>query len=495
VGGVLLGLHRVEMDKVLSRRTLEVAARAGQSFGIVLYALIWGVVLLPWLAAQLILYWLLPIARKKCGRLSAWMLHEELDKLRLKLGVLVLACAAYGMWIIPWAISDRSTLFGIWEDCPVVQDEVWIGCFGFLLGPVWADISMVQGWLCFAAALHLGLLALIVPGLGRFARRHCTYIPARSLFAMLHANSPRDDATLTRFGPGKLLVGQPREAATGIFGFIGCSEDELRERMARSVVAIVDEAEALEDEVLSECLSYVLHERAGHSERTFQNCGLRDRAPDGSELPGRHGMTLADFCALDVARDAQLSEAHVAALRLYSTAAFAAISQPMRNLKTRRARSGEKADANGRVPIEPPQLREPHPLPVTMAFIYEGLKRMRAVSAGVHEPGVHEPGSVRSEEDGPSEILNRESTGVWVDPSVLPAPMGPASPHNRAPPRHPREYFAGVRIVAPEAVAHDPPPAVPPQDTLALAGRVVEQSAGARELILRVPRPESGAVS
>jgi len=51
------------------------------------------------------------------------------------------------------------------------------------------------------------------------------------------------------------------------------------------------------------------------------------------------------------------------------------LNSPMRNLKTR-------LDSRGvRVPREPPQLAAPHPLPVTMAFIYEGLKRLRAVNA------------------------------------------------------------------------------------------------------------------
>jgi hypothetical protein len=87
--------------------------------------------------------------------------------------------------------------------------------------------------------------------------------------------------------------------------------------MARGVVAIAEEVEVLGDEMLSESLHYVLHERARSSGRTFQNGWLRDRAPDGSELPKRHGMALADFCVLDAALEAQLSEAHVVALRLY----------------------------------------------------------------------------------------------------------------------------------------------------------------------------------
>jgi hypothetical protein len=389
------------------------------------------------------------------------MLHEELDKLRLALALLVLASFVYGSWIDPSAIcSDRALLYEVWQDCPTIQDELWFGCVGFLLGPFLAKVLWIQGWICYAVMPLLVGLALYAPGPGRRIR-HQILIPGERLYAMLHGESPRDDRVPTHFGPGKLLVGQPKEAATGMFGFIGCNEDALRLRMARGVAAIVEEAAALGDEVLSECLNYVLHERAGSSERAFQNGWLRDRAPDGSELLGRHGMTLADFCALDVALDAQLSEGHVVALRLYSTAAFAAINQPMRNLKTRRARAGEKVGADGRVPIEPPQLLEPHPLPVTMVFIYEGLKRMRAVSAGVHEPASH-----RSEVDGPTQTLLNEPSDVWLEP--VPLPM-PALPLRTPQSLHPREYFAGVSITPAGADGGDPPPELPTRNSLAIA--------------------------
>mmetsp|Transcript_19092 Transcript_19092/g.56326 ORF Transcript_19092/g.56326 Transcript_19092/m.56326 type:complete len:267 (+) Transcript_19092:937-1737(+) len=89
-------------------------------------------------------------------------------------------------------------------------------------------------------------------------------------------------------------------------------------------------------------------------------------------------MVLADFVALPVARRAKLEEAHVVALRLYSTAAFRALNGPMRNLKMSHCRKGEDGSP---LPLEPPQLAAPHPQPVTMAFIYEALKRMRAVAA------------------------------------------------------------------------------------------------------------------
>jgi hypothetical protein len=281
-------------------------------------------------------------------------------------------------------MSGRHELYGVWQDCPVIQDAAWVGCFGFLLGPTAADILLVQGWLCCAAVPFVGLLILLAPGPGRLARRLCARIPARSLFSMLHADSRADDGRPTRFGPGKLLVGQPKEAATGIYGFIGCGEDELRVRMARGVAAVEEEVEAMGDEVL------------------------------------------------------------------YTTAAFAAINQPMRNLKTRRARPGEPGSAAGRVPVEPPRLAEPHPLPVTVAFTYEGLKRMRAVSAAVHELGALRGDGEPSEQwaELPEELVG------------LSNPAGAAAPGGHALRLHPREYFAGVRMVRPEGA--EPAPAPPP---------------------------------
>ena len=63
-----------------------------------------------------------------------------------------------------------------------------------------------------------------------------------------------------------------------------------------------------------ECLQYVLHERAGSSHKTFQNGWRRDE--------GRDGETLADFVDHPFSREAGLNEAHVLALRLYTTAVF-----------------------------------------------------------------------------------------------------------------------------------------------------------------------------
>ena len=74
-------------------------------------------------------------------------------------------------------------------------------------------------------------------------------------------------------------------------------------------------------------------------------------------------MQLRDFCVHRFSSIAKLEEAHVVALRLYSTAAFRSINTPLRELA-----SGERV--------------EPHHLPVTVAFLDEGVKKLRAVMAG-----------------------------------------------------------------------------------------------------------------
>ena len=73
-------------------------------------------------------------------------------------------------------------------------------------------------------------------------------------------------------------------------------------------------------------------------------------------------MTLADFMADPNSREAELEEAHVLALRLYTTKAYLLINNPLRDL--------------GRH-----QRGEAHPLPVTVAFLAEAIRRLRAVGA------------------------------------------------------------------------------------------------------------------
>jgi hypothetical protein len=78
---------------------------------------------------------------------------------------------------------------------------------------------------------------------------------------------------------------------------------------------------------------------------------------DGTFVEGRAYQRLADFVAHPNAVAAGLEEAHVVALRWYTTPAFKSLNQPLRDAN----REGE------------------HPFAVTIAFINDGIKRLRAV--------------------------------------------------------------------------------------------------------------------
>ena len=76
-------------------------------------------------------------------------------------------------------------------------------------------------------------------------------------------------------------------------------------------------------------------------------------------------MRLAGFCELPEAITARLEEAHVASLRIYTTAAYKVINGPLRD----------------------PWGEKPHPLPVTVSFLSDGIGKLRAVSA--LQPNAH----------------------------------------------------------------------------------------------------------
>ena len=230
--------------------------------------------------------------------------------------------------------------------------------------------------------------------------------------------------------PAALVFGQPREAALGIDPFLCVPPNQIRAGMAEGVVAIRREIEAAastaEQKALDtlECLDYVQLSRAGSSatvcaarvrslahllsvlhacssphcmqliapymhaahhptsssrfrSQTFPNsphprdCDENGLRPDRRTASG-DGMTLADFVSDPNSREAELEEAHVLALRLYTTRAFLLINIPLRDLGRH-----ERGEA--------------HPLPVTVAFLAEAIRRLRAVGAklaNAHSPVV-----------------------------------------------------------------------------------------------------------
>ena len=106
---------------------------------------------------------------------------------------------------------------------------------------------------------------------------------------------------------------------------------------------------------------------AGESEEVFQNGLKRDCNENGELLDSRkvwvgiggetRGMRLADFHKSSAPTDAGLSIAEVAALRLYTTAAYKSINGPLRE--------------QGRLQL--------HPLAATVFHIHQAVKKLRIV--------------------------------------------------------------------------------------------------------------------
>ena len=117
---------------------------------------------------------------------------------------------------------------------------------------------------------------------------------------------------------------------------------QVVELLAREV-ANLNNSQNTEKEgmTLQDWFDYIVREPA--TERQFSN-GTRD---------DEHvGMSFQDFCNHPVAINCGLSQAHVCAIRLYTTHAYRFFNNPLRE-------------------------RKKHPLPMTVQFLADGLKRLR----------------------------------------------------------------------------------------------------------------------
>jgi hypothetical protein len=175
----------------------------------------------------------------------------------------------------------------------------------------------------------------------------------------------------------ELMFGQRADSVLGIGHLMRVPDALLRTAMSGGVGAIVSEFARTGTEVDNECLDYILRQHAGSSCKIFDNspcprdCDERGYVRSDRTTATGDGMTLADFVAHAHSQTAELGEAHVLALRLYTSAAFASLNKPLRDLA-----SGARS--------------EPHPFPVTIAFITEGIKKLRAVAASSTAPHTRE---------------------------------------------------------------------------------------------------------
>ena len=171
--------------------------------------------------------------------------------------------------------------------------------------------------------------------------------------------------------PTELRFGRPAAAALGVEHYMCVTREVVPQGLLDGTAAIVREVSAGGSDEDNECLEYVLRAEAGSSERTYQGGLRRDCGESGTVLAcrtvsdgqgGTRGMRLEEFVSHPSAQLANLTEAHIVALRLYTTQAFRSINNPLRD--------GERFERG-----------EPHPLPVTVALIRDALVKLRAVEA------------------------------------------------------------------------------------------------------------------
>ena len=178
----------------------------------------------------------------------------------------------------------------------------------------------------------------------------------------------------------ELRSGQPENAARGIYHFMRVPDplDAGREGMEAEIDAFVANVEKMSDEEViaryrdpwepkdvtaSTLRAKVRDEVAGNFNYVAYETAIEKKYHNGTRDGGRGPVTLDYFVNHSLARAAELSEAHVIALRYYTAHAFKYLNNPLR-------RVSEFYDKG-----------VPHPLPVIIAYIADGIKKLRAVQS------------------------------------------------------------------------------------------------------------------
>ena len=170
-----------------------------------------------------------------------------------------------------------------------------------------------------------------------------------------------------------LRFGERAAAAHGLLELLNADDPAAVQRgVAEGFDAIEREVMANGTDVDKECFDYVVRRAAGSSDKLFPNspyprdCDANGVRADRLTTLGE-GMLLADFRSHPHAVAARLTLVHVLVLRLYSTAAFASINQPLRMASDKDRASAAAA----------------HPFPVLVMLLAEAIKKLRAVPARV----------------------------------------------------------------------------------------------------------------
>ena len=166
-----------------------------------------------------------------------------------------------------------------------------------------------------------------------------------------------------KFITSLLKTGHPRVAALGVTACLGVADKDLWAGMGRGLDAIVEEFERNGSDEARACLHYILHDMVGSNSTQWPHAGdvVMDSFADPAADDGRSGQTFAYFVNHPNSQKAGLLAEHVCCLRLYTTAAYRGINEPLRGI-------GPFAD-------------KAHPFAVTTSYLADGIRRLRAVCA------------------------------------------------------------------------------------------------------------------
>jgi hypothetical protein len=157
------------------------------------------------------------------------------------------------------------------------------------------------------------------------------------------------------------LTRQPKIAALGLEEYMGIGEEDAAALMRGGAAAIRGEFQQHGTAEDQEWLEYIWAQPA--SEKQVKG-GVRDKGRDGT-------MVFRDFVASPAAREANLTEAHVLALRLYTSPAYPRLNEPLREFAAAAESGGGSAC----------RIAKPHRFPATVLHLNEGIRRLRAVGA------------------------------------------------------------------------------------------------------------------
>ncbi|KAJ1472091.1 hypothetical protein T484DRAFT_3465715 [Baffinella frigidus] len=171
-----------------------------------------------------------------------------------------------------------------------------------------------------------------------------------------------------KFVAKALVLGHPAQAAEGLKEMLGLQNlTVFGNLLKQSVDAIESEFHQHGDRNDKENLRYCLYGKALDKEFMPRKVKLdiRNGIYHGGKLEegefdmGHEGMSLDDFVDQDRSKLGKLGREHVLALRLYTTSSFSLFNEPLRDRQ------------------------ESHPLRMTVYYLDEALRKLRAVRASL----------------------------------------------------------------------------------------------------------------